>query len=98
MDWRLGRELKGDDVTTVYRQGWAGINNGELLSLAEKEFDVLLTVDQNLPFQQSVSEFDIAVVVLKSSSTRLVDLRTLLPVLLPRLRAVKARQINWIGI
>ena len=75
--------------------GWN--QNGELLSLAEQEFDVLLTVDQNLPFQQSVSKFDIAVVVLKSSSTRLVDLKLLVPMLLKGPGTVKTRQINWIG-
>jgi len=49
--------------------GWAGIKNGELLVLAEKEFDVLITVDRNLSFQQHLPKFNIAVLVLKAKST-----------------------------
>jgi hypothetical protein len=43
---RLGRSLLGHSVTTVQRRGWAGIKNGDLLALTEKEFDVFVTVDR----------------------------------------------------
>jgi hypothetical protein len=51
VDRRLARELAGHEVTTAPLKGWAGIQNGELLKLAEKEFDVFVTVDRNLSFQ-----------------------------------------------
>ncbi len=48
IDRRLSRDLVGHAVTTVPRRGWAGINNGDLLTLAEKEFDAFITVDRKL--------------------------------------------------
>lgn len=49
--------------------GWAGIRNGELLTLAEGQFDVFLTVDRNLSFQNEVHRFALAVVVLHEGAT-----------------------------
>ena len=57
--------------------GWAGIKNGELLALAVEEFDVFITVDRNLSFQQNLSQFNIAIIVLQASSNRLADLKPL---------------------
>ena len=45
--------------------GWAGIKNGELLTLAEKEFDAFVTVDRNLSFQLNLPRYDIAIIVLR---------------------------------
>ena len=59
--------------------GWAGINDGQLLVLAEVEFDVFITVDRNLSFQQNLPQFNIAVIVLQARSNRLVDLKLLVP-------------------
>jgi hypothetical protein len=65
--------------------GWAGLQNGELLRNAEKDFDVLLTVDRNLAFQQNLPEFGIAVLVLHGRSNRLQDLLPLVPRILEAL-------------
>jgi len=62
--------------------GWAGIKDGELLRLAEIEFDVFITVDRNLPFQQNLAVLDLAVLVLQAPSNRLADLQVLLPKIL----------------
>ena len=51
---RLKRELVGHDARTVPEMGWASRRNGELLALAAAEFDVFLTVDRNLSYQQDV--------------------------------------------
>ncbi len=59
---------------TVPQLGWAGIKNGALMTLAEKDFDVFVTVDRNLSFQQDLSKFDIRVVVLRAASNRFQDL------------------------
>ncbi len=50
--------------------GWAGVKNNQLLALAEAEFDVFITVDRNLSFQQNLPQFDIAVIVLQAPSNR----------------------------
>lgn len=69
-------------VLTVTERGWSGVENGELLRLAQNEFDVFLTVDQNLRYQQNLGSFDIAIVLIVSKNNRL---RTLLP-LMPKVR------------
>jgi len=62
--------------------GWATIENGELLSLAARQFDAFVTVDRNLSFQQNLAAFDVAVIVLCAKSNRLAELRLLVPELL----------------
>jgi len=52
MDRRVANEIEGHEVVTVPQAGWAGIQNGELLRLAQAQFDVFVTVDRNLSFQQ----------------------------------------------
>ena len=54
VDWRLQREIRGHDVRTAHQLGWTAIRNGELLALAATQFDVFVTVDRNLSFQQNL--------------------------------------------
>jgi hypothetical protein len=61
--------------------GWAGIKNGKLLALAQAQFDVFVTVDRNLSFQQHVPQFSLGVLVLTAPSNRLADLLPLVPIL-----------------
>ena len=77
--------------------GWTTLQNGELLTRASKQFDVFVTVDRNLSFQQNLPLFDIAVVVLRCNSNRLLDLRRLVPDLLACLSAVKSGTITYVG-
>jgi len=72
---RLKRDLVGHDARTVPEMGWGSKQNGELLRLAEGRFDVFLTVDRNLAFQQDVTQFKIAVVVMVAKSNKYSDLR-----------------------
>jgi uncharacterized protein DUF5615 len=51
----LRRDIVGHEVSTVAEMGWAGIKNGKLLTLAEAHFDVLLTVDRGIEYQQNFS-------------------------------------------
>ena len=76
---RLKRELVGHEVQTVQNMGWAGIKNGTLLKLADGQFDVLLTVDQGIEYQQDLSGLKISVVVMLAASNDIGDLRPLLP-------------------
>ena len=82
IDRRLARQLSGHTVKTVPQMGWAGIKDAELLRLAEIEFDVFITVDQNLPFQQNLTVLDLAVLVLQVPSNRLADIQVLIPKIL----------------
>jgi hypothetical protein len=82
VDRRLAREITGHAVATVHQMGWAGIKNGELLARAAGAFDVFVTVDGNLPYQTTVSNLEISVLVLHGRSSRLTDLRPLIPGLL----------------
>ena len=82
VDWRLGRDIAGHSVKTARQMGWTTIKNGELLALAASKFDVFVTVDRNLSFQQKLSSYPIAVIVLSATSNRLADLRPLVPKLL----------------
>ncbi|GAA6622109.1 DUF5615 family PIN-like protein [Scytonema sp. NUACC26] len=79
IDRKLAREFVGYEVKTVPQMGWAGIKNGQLLALAQTEFDVFITVDRNLSFQQNLPQFNITVIVLQASSNRLADLKPLVP-------------------
>jgi predicted nuclease of predicted toxin-antitoxin system len=79
IDRNLAREFTDHDIKTVPQMEWAGVKNGKLLALAEKEFDVFITVDRNLAFQQNLPQFDIAIIVLQASSNRLADLKPLVP-------------------
>ena len=74
VDRRLARDIIGHDVKTATQMGWTAIKNGELLALAAKQFDVFVTVDRNLSFQQNLGSFAVAVVVLRAKSNRLAIL------------------------
>ena len=98
VDWRLLRDLPDHDVKTVRQMGWDETVNGALLRLAEQRFDVLVTTDKNLSFQQNIARFDIGIVVLRARSARLRHLRELVPTLLSVLPDVKSgdvRTISW---
>ena len=90
LNWRLGRALTGHYAISAQKMGWSGIKNGKLLTLAvENGFDVFLTGDRNLTFQQNSTEFSIAIVVLEAEGIQLHHTLPLMPkvaVLLPMLK------------
>lgn len=59
--------------------GWATIKNGELMRLAEEAFDVFITVDRNLSYQQNLPRYNLAVIVIRSISNRYADLQAFAP-------------------
>jgi hypothetical protein len=71
--------------------GWSGVKNGDLLRLAAASFDVFITVDKNLPYQQSLDTLPLAVIVLDSHSNELPALLPLVPKLEMSLRNVQPR-------
>jgi len=94
---RLKRDLVGHEVRTVPEMGWAGKQNGELLALAETEFDVFLTVDRNLSFQQSIAKLEIAVVVMVAKGNKLAHLQPLVPKVLGVLSTLTRGQVVKVG-
>jgi len=69
----------------VAQQGWSSLSNGALLRQAAETFDVMLTADQNIEFQQNLSTLPVAVVVLAAESNRLESLEPLVPAVLDAL-------------
>ena len=93
---KLRRELTGHTVFTVQEKGWAGMKNGKLLLRAEKEFDVWVTADQNIEYQQNLKHFDIAIVVLVASRNALEALLPLIPQLQEVLQAIQPQEVVYI--
>jgi hypothetical protein len=90
----LGRELAGHDVHTIREMGWAGKKNGELLALmAGTGFEVLLTVDQYLRYQQNLAASGVAVVVMAAGHGRLADLTPLIPAVESALTNIQAGDV-----
>ena len=98
VDWRLSRDITGHDVKTARQMKWSTIKNGELLALAAKEFDVFVTVDRNLSFQQNLPAFAIAVIVLRAKTNRLSDLQPLVPELLASIPTAKPGAVTYVGV
>ena len=94
---RLKRDLVGHESRTVPEMGWASKRNGELLRLAEADFDVFLTVDRNLSFQQDVARFKLTVVVLVAKGNRHSDLQPFVAELLDVLVSVVPGQLVRVG-
>jgi predicted nuclease of predicted toxin-antitoxin system len=93
LDWRLCRALTGHYCVSVQKMGWSGFTNGALLEKAEQEFDVFVTGDRNLSFQQDVAGFNIALVILSADSTQLSHTLPLMPKLLALLPSLQSGQI-----
>ena len=96
LDENVDRQLKplfdADlDVSTVQERGWDGLKNGELLRTAATEFDVFVTMDRNLPYQQNLKALDLAVVVIRSISNAFVDVA---PLMTKVNEAVRASEIG----
>ena len=94
---RLKRQLSGHQVLTVREAGWAGLKNGALLRAASGQFDVLVTVDQGIEYQQDLSGLQIALVIIVAPSNDIDDLRPLVPAVLEALKVVQAGTSLRIG-
>ena len=97
LDECLPRKLKAllreCECSTAPERGWAGKKNGELLRLAAGQFDVFLTSDRNLSFQQNLPGFSVAVIVLHARANRLESLAPLMPAVLEVLSGIEAGKV-----
>ncbi|MCX6894837.1 MAG: hypothetical protein NTZ16_04920 [Verrucomicrobia bacterium] len=71
--WPMHRSLAGHECRTAQQCGWGGIKNGSLLQLAEKEFDLFITSDQNLRYQQNLAGRRIAILELSTNKLRRIE-------------------------
>ncbi len=94
---RLKRELPGHEVRTVQEVGWAGVKNGALLRAADGLFDVFLTVDQGVQYQQNLAGLRISIVVIAAPSNDIDDLRPLLPLAVEALGRIQPGQVIRVG-
>jgi predicted nuclease of predicted toxin-antitoxin system len=94
---RLAALLVAHEVSTVQRRGWTGIKNGDLLKLAAAEFDVFVSMDGNLEFQQNISTLPIAVLIIEAVSNRMEHLTPLVPSILQELNHIPPKTLRKMG-
>ncbi len=88
---KLKHHLPGHECSTVPEAGWAGKKNGELLLLAEKSgFEIFLTLDRGVEYEQNLKGREIAVILISAKSNRLGDLLPRMPAILAALRSVRS--------
>ncbi len=94
---RLIRDLNRYSVTTVSRQGWSGVADTELLKLADAEFDILITMDSNLVFQQNLKLSALRIIVLRAFNSRYETLQILVPDIMNAIEKIQPGQIIPVG-
>ncbi len=95
IDERFRNALPRHDCQTARYAGLAGLKNGELLTAAEKAgFEVFLTVDQGIEYQQNLIARKLAIIILRAKSNRLKDLLPLVPNCLARIESIQPGQIS----
>jgi predicted nuclease of predicted toxin-antitoxin system len=91
---KFGAFLTGHVCVSVQRQGWASIKNGKLLALAAtEEFDVLLTADKGMEYQQNLTTLPVAILIVLAKSNRIDDLAHAIPKILAALPELKPRTL-----
>jgi len=93
----LAAALQGHTVDTVAGCGWTGITNGELLRRMEGQYDVLVTMDRGIEFQQNLTSTAVCVLLVRAPSNRMAHLQPLVPAILDALPVLKAGQLHRIG-
>ena len=83
----------GHECLTVPEVGFAGKKNGELLMLAEGKFDVFVTIDKNIRYQQNLTGRKIAVLIIRAKSSEIDDLLQELPACIAALRTIQPGQV-----
>jgi Domain of unknown function (DUF5615) len=93
----LRNVISDHEVQTVAEAGWAGVKNGELLRRAATAFDVLITVDRSLEYQQSFKGVSLAVIVIHAPSNDIMAIRPLMPTVLDLIRKTKPGVVMHVG-
>jgi predicted nuclease of predicted toxin-antitoxin system len=90
---RLRRDLTEHNVSTIEQAGFKGLKNGALLEQASSQFDVLVTVDRNIEFQQNRSALPMSILILAAETNRYESLSPLIPKALEALKTIKKGEI-----
>jgi len=90
---KLKREFIGHDLSTVDEAGMKGLKNGNLLRSASGRFDMLVTVDRRLPYQQNITSYNIAVLVLTARKNSYDALSPLIPQALETLKSINVGEV-----
>lgn len=93
---RLRHSLAGHEVTTVHRLGWDELENGALLVRAQNDYDVLITTDSNMKYQQRLADYHIALIVLRAFDTKLKSYLPLVPEIENVLSTVQPGEVVYI--
>ena len=93
----LSLSLRGHAVDTVVGLGWAGVKNSDLLRRMIGHYDVLITMDRGIEFQQPISTFPLGIVIVRAASNRMQHLRPLVPAILAAIGAIKPGRIQQVG-
>lgn len=98
LDEHIPRQLRqlfasGIEVVTVGYLGWKGKKNGELLRIAENQFDAFITMDQGIPHQQNLGGVKMGIVLLEAQSNRYEDLAPLMDQVNVVLKTLKNGQV-----
>ena len=97
MPRRLKFHLSGHHCETVPEAGLAGKSNGELLRLAEPDFDAFLTLDKGIEYQQNLAGTGLRIVIIRAKSNVLADLLPHIPGCLAALQSMASGQIVRVG-
>ena len=89
--------LVGHSCSTVQRQGWASIKNRKLLAFAKDHFDVLLTADKDMEYQQNQDTLPVGIVVVRAKTNRLQDLALAVPSILVALNDMLPRTLRRVA-
>ena len=89
----LKRDFPGHEVHTVEDAGFKGLENGDLLKAASVAYEVLITVDRNLPYQQNIAGLNIAILILAAKRNSYVRLNHLIPRALSALQTMKVGDV-----
>jgi len=91
----MHRLLTNHTCTSVQAQGWSGIRNGELLQQAESEFDLFITSDQNIRYQQKLADRRIAILELSTNDLRRIQAaEALIETAINRLQSNEFKQLT----
>ena len=85
----LAKSLSPHQVSSTQKQGWKDLRNGDLLRVTQESFDVRITTDSNIKYQQRIEQFDIALIVLRALKTSKDKLLPLAPDVLATLTTIK---------
>lgn len=93
----LAQHIRGHEVACVRDRGWQALKDRELLDAMQDDYDVLISVDASIPYQQMLQERTFSVVVLQAKSNRIGHLARLVPALLKALKEISPGEVREIS-